>query len=171
MSYQGPVLIREPELRWPIVILAALITAAIAATAASLHYFAMTGPTPGPTPAVQLENALQAGQPGFDDLREQILIEQFRSTEKVNVLDHRTAEITATLRNETGRIITGLQLRAAMLDSEGSVLKERTVVVIPTRQTVLEREEAINVRVPLERISNDVNSAQTMLEVTAIRFD
>jgi hypothetical protein len=28
MSYQGPMLIREPELRWPIVMLAAIITAA-----------------------------------------------------------------------------------------------------------------------------------------------
>jgi hypothetical protein len=30
MSYQGPMLIKEPELRWPIVLLAALITAVIA---------------------------------------------------------------------------------------------------------------------------------------------
>ena len=27
MSYQGPMLIREPEFRWPIVLLAALLTA------------------------------------------------------------------------------------------------------------------------------------------------
>lgn len=30
MSYQGPMLIKEPELRWPIVLLAALLTAVIA---------------------------------------------------------------------------------------------------------------------------------------------
>lgn len=39
MSYQGPILIREPELRWPIVLLAAIITAAIAIVAAGLQYF------------------------------------------------------------------------------------------------------------------------------------
>lgn len=30
MSYRGPMSIKEPELRWPIVLLAALITAVIA---------------------------------------------------------------------------------------------------------------------------------------------
>ena len=38
MSYQGPVLIREPELRWPIVVLATLLTAAIALLAAGIYY-------------------------------------------------------------------------------------------------------------------------------------
>lgn len=44
MSYQGPLLIREPELRWSIVILAAIITTIIALVAAGLHYVAMTQP-------------------------------------------------------------------------------------------------------------------------------
>ncbi len=38
MSYQGPMLIKEPELRWPIVMLAALLTAAMALLAAGLYY-------------------------------------------------------------------------------------------------------------------------------------
>jgi hypothetical protein len=48
MSYQGPMLIREPVLRWPIVILAALITAAIALLAAGMQYVAMTEPYANP---------------------------------------------------------------------------------------------------------------------------
>ncbi len=44
MSYQGPILIREPELRWPIVLLAAIITTAIALVAAGMHYLALTRP-------------------------------------------------------------------------------------------------------------------------------
>jgi len=38
MSYQGPTLIREPELRWPIIMLATLFTAAIALLAAGIYY-------------------------------------------------------------------------------------------------------------------------------------
>ena len=37
-------LIREPELRWPIVRLVAIITAAIALVAAGMQYFALTQP-------------------------------------------------------------------------------------------------------------------------------
>ena len=44
MSYQGPMLIREPGLRWPIVVLAAMVTAAIALLTAVLYYGAMTQP-------------------------------------------------------------------------------------------------------------------------------
>lgn len=40
MSYQGPVLIKEPELRWPILLIAAVITAALALLAAALHFVA-----------------------------------------------------------------------------------------------------------------------------------
>ena len=38
MAYQGPMLIKEPELRWPIVLLASTITAMIALVAAIMHY-------------------------------------------------------------------------------------------------------------------------------------
>ena len=38
MSYQGPMLIRDPKLRWPIVMLAALLTAAIVLLAAGIYY-------------------------------------------------------------------------------------------------------------------------------------
>lgn len=64
MSYQAPLLIREPELRWPIVILAAIITTIIALVAAGLHYVAMTQPVnsySGP----RLSSALRPGEPEF----------------------------------------------------------------------------------------------------------
>ena len=38
MSYRGPMLIAEPELRWPIVVLAAAITALLAILMAGLYY-------------------------------------------------------------------------------------------------------------------------------------
>ena len=42
IAYRGPILIAEPELRWPIVLLAAAITALLAILTASLYYVAMT---------------------------------------------------------------------------------------------------------------------------------
>ena len=41
-GYQGPTLIAEPKLRWPILILAAVITALLAIATAGLYYVAMT---------------------------------------------------------------------------------------------------------------------------------
>ena len=42
MSYKGPTLIRDPELRWPIVLLAVILTAAITMLVAGLQYLAHT---------------------------------------------------------------------------------------------------------------------------------
>ncbi len=42
VTYRGPMLIREPELRWPIVLLAAAVTALLALLTAGLYYVAMT---------------------------------------------------------------------------------------------------------------------------------
>ena len=45
MSYRAPMLITEPELRWPIVVLAAIATAVIALLAGVLYFVALTQPT------------------------------------------------------------------------------------------------------------------------------
>jgi hypothetical protein len=45
------------------------------------------------------------------------------------------------------------------------------VAVIPARQTILEIDEAINVRILLEDIDRDADRARTVLEVTGIKFE
>jgi hypothetical protein len=62
IAYRGPTLIAEPELRWPILVLAAAITALLAIMTAGLYYVVMTGPDVNNEP--RLEGALKAGPPG-----------------------------------------------------------------------------------------------------------
>jgi len=169
MSYQGPMLIREPELRWPIVMLAALLTAAIALLAAGIYY--VTQPIMTPNVEPWLERALYTGQPEFEQFREQIVIEQLVGKEKVHPLNNLAVEITALVKNNTGRKISGLEMRGAIRDAQNSTVRERTVVVIPARQTILEADEAINVRILLESIDKDSDRAHAVMEVSGIRFN
>lgn len=169
MSYQGPMLIREPELRWPIVMVAALVTTVIAVLAAGLYYVTQPIVTPNVAPA--LERALYSGQPEFEQFREQIVIEQVVGKEKVHPLNSLAVEITAVVKNNTGRKISGLEMRGAIRDARNSTVRERTVVVIPARQTILEPDEAINVRILLDSIDKDSDRAHAVMEVTGIRFD
>ena len=169
MSYQGPMLIREPELRWPIVMVAALVTTVIAVLAAGIYYVTQPIVTPNVAPA--LERALYSGQPDFEQFREQIVIEQVVGKEKVHPLNNLAVEITALVKNNTGRKISGLEMRGAIRDAQNSVVRERTVVVIPARQTILEPDEAINVRILLDSIDKDSDRAHAVMEVTGIRFD
>ncbi len=169
MSYQGPMLIREPELRWPIVMVAALVTTVIAVLAAGIYYVTQPIVTPNLAPA--LERALYSGQPEFEQFREQIVIEQVVGKEKVHPLNSLAVEITAVVKNNTGRKISGLEMRGAIRDARNSTVRERTVVVIPARQTILEPDEAINVRILLDSIDKDSDRAHAVMEVTGIRFD
>jgi hypothetical protein len=162
-------LIREPELRWPIIMLAALITAAIALLAAGLYY--VTQPIVSSNVEPVLERALYTGQPEFEEFREQIVIEQLVGKEKVHPLNNLAVEITALIRNNTGRKISGLEVRGAIRDAQNSTVRERTVVVIPARQTILEADEAINVRILLESIDKDSDRAHAVMEVTGISFE
>ena len=170
MSYQGPLLIREPELRWPIVVLAAIITTIIALMVAGLYYMATTQPVntySGP----HLSSALRPGEPEFERVREQIEIAQLLGTEQVQPFNSLAIDLTATVRNNTGRTISGLEMRGGIVDAQNSIVRERTVMVIPARQTALEPGEAIGVRVLLESISKDSERADMVLEVTGVRLD
>jgi len=170
MSYQAPLLIREPELRWPIVILAVVITTIIALVAAGLHYVAMTQPVNSYS-APRLSSALRPGEPEFEQVREQIEIAQLLGTDLVHPFNNLAVDLTATVRNNTGRTINGLEMRGAIVDAQNSTVRERTVMVIPARQTALEPGEAIGVRVLLEGIGNDSDRANMVLEVTGVSFD
>jgi len=171
ITYRGPTLIAEPELRWPILILAAVITALLALSIAGLYYVATTRSHVNSYAEPRLEGALQAGQPEFEEFRRHIAIEQLMGTEKVHPFDTLAVAMTATVRNNTGRSISGLELRGVILDRRNSSVRERTVVVIPRRQKVLESGEAINTRILLDGIDKDSDRAHLVMEVTAIRFD
>ena len=171
MSYQGPMLIREPELRWPIVLLAAIITTLIALFTASLQYLVMTRPYVNPYQGSALERSLRARDVEFEQFRSQIAIENLVGNEKLHPFNNLVVEITGTVRNNTGRTITGLEMRGSVLDSEGVMVGERNIVVIPARQTVLEPGEAINVRILLEGMDRESQRADTELKITGLRFD
>lgn len=170
IAYRGPTLIAEPDLRWPILILAAAITALLAISTAGLYYVATPQSDVTAYAEPRLEGALQAGQPEFEEFRRHIAIDQLVGTEKVHPFNSLAVALTATVRNNTGRSISGMELRGAILDRNNASVRERTVVVIPQRQTILESGEAINTRILLDDIDRDADRARLVLEVTAIRF-
>lgn len=171
MSYNGPMLIKEPELRWPIVLIAALITAVIALLVATMHFVASTTTPVNRSSPPRFEWMLQPGQSDFDQFRQQITIEQVIGNEKLHPFNNLVVELTGVVRNQTGRAISGLEMRGAILDTENSTVVERAVAVIPLQQTALEINEAIYVRILLEGIDRDSDRARAMLEVTGITFE
>lgn len=169
MSYQRPILIREPNLRWPIFLLAALITSALLVTGMVLYE--MSHPATYLRIEPQLRGALRPGAAGFEELSRRIEVEQPVAVEKLHLMNDTVIELTTTVRNKTGRTIRGLEMRGAVFDRQGELLRERTVVVIPSHQTALEPEEAISVRILLEGLGSEAEHASVLMEVTGVRVD
>jgi hypothetical protein len=72
----------------------------------------------------------------------------------------------ATVRNLTGRTITGLEIRGAVVDHDGRPVKERTLVVIPGRQAELEPNKTMKAALMLEGFSDSDDRANIKMEVT-----
>lgn len=171
MSYQSPMLIREPNLRWPIYLLAAVITTLLVLLMAGVLRLAQMPPSVRPVAQPVIEGLMRPGTPGFQEVREKIVVEQLKATEGVRALGEVTVEVSAAIRNMTDRRLGALETRGAVLDAEKRALAERMVVVVPAKQTVLEPGEAVNVRVLLEGISPEAERAEVLMEVTGVRLD
>jgi hypothetical protein len=164
-------LIREPELRWPLILMAAIITTLIVLVMAGVLHFAQTQPAVRPTVEPRLEGALRPEMPGFEQLREKLVVEQLVAMEAPRPLGDLAVEINATVRNTTDRTLSGLEMRGAVLDAQRSALRERTVIVVPARQTALEPGEAMGVRILLEGVHPEAERAGVLIEVSGFSFD
>jgi hypothetical protein len=139
---------------------------------AGLIYVA-TRPSGNDTAAGQqrLEGGLRAGSPEFEQYRERIVLDKPEATEAARPIGDIVMRLTTTARNFTGRIITGLEVYAAVVDLQGKPVKERTVVVIPKPgQTELDPNRTIEVPVMLEGMKKEDDRANIKMEVTAFRF-
>jgi hypothetical protein len=66
--------------------------------------------------------------------------------------------------------LNGLEVRATVVDHQGKVVKERTVVVVPTRMPELEPNKTMTVQVMLEGFSDTDDRANIKMEVTGFKF-
>ena len=171
MSYKVPMLVREPELRWPLILMAAIITTLIVLVTAGVLHLSLTRPVVRPTVEPRLGGAIRPEMPGFEQLREKIVVEQLLAMDVPRPLGDLAVEINATVRNNTDRALSGLEMRAAVLDAQRSALRERTVLVVPARQIALEPGEAIGVRILLEGIHPEAERAGVLMEVSGVRID
>ena len=171
MSYRGPMLIREPELRWPVIVVAGVITTFVVLVTASALHLTLTKPAARPPAQPRLEGALRPEMPEFERFREKIIVEQLTATEAPRPPNDFAVEMKAVVRNATGRTLSGLEVRGRVVDAQMSVVRERTVVVIPARQTALEPGEAVGVRILLEGARPEAERAGVLMEVTALRME
>lgn len=121
-------------------------------------------------PAQRLEGAIRPGTPEFEGFRDRLVVDTPEATESPRALGDIIMVLTTTVRNFTGRTITGLEVRAAVVDMEDKPIAERIVTVIPTRQAELEPNKTIQVPIKLEGIKKDAVRKDIRMEIAGVKF-
>lgn len=117
-----------------------------------------------------LQGALRPGNPEFDKNKPNIVLDEPEAFEAKRALGDLTMTLRTTVRNLTGKTVDGLEVYGAVVDPQGKPIKERTVVVVPTRQPELAPNKTMLVQMMLEGMSDNDPRANIKMEVRAIRF-
>ena len=149
-----------------LIIIVAIAAAVVVALFFALLFMGTRGGTGEPT----LEGAIRAGTPEFEQYRTQILLDDPEATEAKRPLGDIVMTLKTVVRNLSGKTLIGLEVRAAVVDYEGKPVKQRTVVVIPTRRPELPPNKTMEIPVLLEGMSDKDARANIKMEITALKF-
>ena len=148
-----------------------IVVAVIAAIAiAGLFYGLMRLGGGGRNVEAGLPGAIRPGSPQFDANKANIVLDEPEATEAKRALGDIVMSLQTTVRNLTGKTLTGLEIHAAVVDYDGKPVKERTVVVVPTRQPELLPNKTMQVTVGLDGMSDTDTRANIKMEVTGFKF-
>jgi hypothetical protein len=165
MSYRESTIVKEPTLGILIYLFAGLLAITLWKGLAELTRHEQS------RQEQPLAGALRTGAAGFDEYRDRIVIEQPQVIAASPAIGDPALEFTASVRNDTGRVIKGLEVRGMVVDEQGEPVSERIAVIIPTQQTAIEPDEVINARLLLEGLRPEAAHASIRLEVTGVIFD
>lgn len=143
-------------------IVAALLIAALLFFASRSHSNSDVAPV--------LANALRPGNPEFERYRESLLLDSVEATESPRALGDIVMNLKSTARNFTDRTVSGLEVRASVVDSQGTPIKQRTEIIIPRRQSELERSKTLPINLMLEGIPKNADRANVRMEITGVTF-
>ncbi len=158
--------IAEDKSQRTIVIVVAVIAAVLIG---GFFYLLMRHTMSGNAP-VRLEGAIRAGNPQFDQYVKRIALDDPEAEESPRALGDIVMTLHTTARNFTSRTINGLEMRAAVVDHQGQVVKENTLVVIPGRRNELEPNKTMYVAINVSGMTDADDRANIKMEVTAFRF-
>lgn len=148
-----------------------IVVAIIAAVAiAGLFYFLMRA-TGGGSVEPTLEGAIRSGSPEFAVYQSKIVLDPPEAYESKRALGDIVMNLQTTVRNFTGRTLSGLAVKGMVVDHQGKPVREHTVVVLPNgQQAELENNRNMPVQVRLEGMTDKDDRANIKVEVTGFKF-
>ena len=122
--------------------------------------------------AAILEGSYREGTPEFDGITKDIIISTADDTvQSPNAFGTISMYIHGTIRNKGDRVINGLEINVAAVDTFNKVLREERRLVVPTQRPQLGPGETIDVRLEISGFTPKDDRANIRWKVTAIRAE
>jgi hypothetical protein len=144
-----------------------IIVAVIAAILIGGFFYLLLRATSTSNQAPRLANAIRPGSPDFEKYKKLIALDDPEADESPRALGDIVMTLTTTVRNFTGRTITGLEIKGTVVDHDGKPVKENTIIVIPIKSVPeLDANKTMHVSVLLEGFTDSDDRANIRMEVT-----
>lgn len=117
-----------------------------------------------------LEGSFREGTPEFTEITKDIIISTADDTvESPNAFGSISMYISGKIRNKGQKVINGLEVNVAVVDSFNQVLREKRVLVVPTQIPQLAPGEIIPIHLEISGFEKRDDRANIRWKVTAIR--
>ncbi|MGI9165209.1 MAG: hypothetical protein ACR2G5_02280 [Pyrinomonadaceae bacterium] len=148
-----------------------IISAVIAALVIAVLFYFLLRATSGGTVQPILEGAIRAGSPEFEQYRSKIVLDEPEAHWAKRGLGDIWMSLETTARNFTGRTLSGLEVKGAVVDHQGKAVKERTLIVLPGSDIrELGPNDNMRVQVTLEGMTDTDDRANIRMEVVGLKF-
>jgi hypothetical protein len=144
--------------------------AVVAAVVIAILFYLLMRATGGGTPEPKLQAAIRPGSPEFEQYRARIVVDEPEAEEAKRALGDIVMSLHTTVRNFSGRTLSGLEISGAVLDHQDKPVKQRAIVVIPGRQAELENNKTVYVTVVLDGMTDKDDRARIKMEITGFKF-
>jgi hypothetical protein len=154
-----------------------IIVAAIAAVFIAGLFYLLMRKSAAPTPPATLQGAIRRGAPDWEKYNKLIVLDdpgdcpedgsRFCAYESKRGLGDIQMTLRATVRNFTGRTITGLEVTAVVLDHQDQAVRQRTRIVVPSSGAAeLLPNKTTPISVTIDGFSDSDDRANVKMEVT-----
>ena len=147
------------------------ILVAVFIVAGGIYFISKYRPSMQEQQEQALSGAVREGMPGFDVITKRIVAENDEDNTWFSPVGtgYVMMQIAGRVRNNSDKILTGLELNVSVLDSFGKVVKDNTILVVPTQKKTLAPKEQMNVTVRIDGFKPDDDRARIQWKVTAIK--
>jgi hypothetical protein len=159
-----------PESRRTLIIVVAVVAAVVIA---GFFYFLMYMGSGGPTVPQTLQGAIRPGSAEFEQYKDKIILDAPEADESKRGLGDIWMSLRTTIRNFSGRTLSGVEIRASVVDYQGKPIRQRTVIVVPNelyKVQELANNKTVSVAVTLEGMKDSDPRANIKMELTGFKF-